>query len=449
MMDKELNIRLVWFIKLRWLVVIGVFIVLFVSHLILNLNLPYLFLSLGGIILFLFNLAFYFYNRKLKLKIDTENWLKKANRFANIQISSDLGILAYLIHFAGGIENPFIFYCIFHMVIASILLSNRAAYFQATFAAILFGAVILGEHLHILPHYHLQSFISGEYIFNRIYFLGIYGVFVTTLYLTVYMATTIVNKLRTREVELAMANEKLAEQDRLKSRYVLTVSHDLQSSLATIQNCLKVVLAGFTGEVSEKSKEMIVRAEQRTLHLLHFVKDLLNLSRIRATKELEKTEISLREVITRVVEELKPNAEEKQIAFELEIPESPCLLYANRNAIEELLINLITNGIKYTTWQGKVKIHLKEVPDMEGCFHTCIQDTGIGIPNQDLSKIFDEFYRSKNAETMEKEGTGLGLPIVKEILKAHKGEIWVESEVGKGSRFFLHYPINTIVRIVH
>ncbi|MCM8832339.1 MAG: HAMP domain-containing histidine kinase [Candidatus Omnitrophica bacterium] len=436
-MEKELKERLKWLIKLRWIAIIGVFIIL-TGTFIFDIVLPFKILYIGLLTLFLLNIAFYLYNKKLNQRMDDKNWIRKANIFANIQISFDLGMLGYFIHFSGSLENPFILYFVFHMVIASILLSNRAAYLQATFVIFLLGWIAISEYFRIIPHYHLQGFISEENIFNKRYILGVYGVIVTTVYLTVYMATSIVNKLRAREVELALANEKLSEQDRLKSRYVLTVSHDIQSSLSTIQNCLKVVLDGLTGNLPDKAKEMISRAEQRTLYLIHFVKDLLNLSRIRATKELEKTEFSLKQSIVKVVEELKERAENKKISIQLELPEQNCLFYGNKDAIEELLVNLITNGIKYTPWSGKVGIKMKQVENKKGCFHISIWDTGIGIPKQDLSKIFDEFYRSKNAESMEKEGTGLGLPIVKEILKAHNGEIWVESELGKGTSFFLH-----------
>lgn len=437
MVKRELSRRLDWLIKLRWIAACVVFLVVGGCYFVLKPVLPFTFLYLGGAVLFLCNLLFSFYNRKLDLTIESKDWQKRADRFANVQISTDLIMLAYLLHFAGGLENPFIFFFIFHMVIASTLLSNRAAYLQATLAAGLFGMVILNEHLQLLPHYHLQNFISEERILNRSYFLGTYGILVVTLYLTVYMATNIVNKLRARETELAVANEKLAQQDRLKSQYVLMVSHDLQSSLATIQNCLKVVSTGLTGQLPEKAREMVARAEQRTVYLLHFVKDLLDLSRIKAVRELEKAEFSLRELLFKVAEQLRPRAEEKRISLELKCPQGPCLLYANQDAIEELLMNLAINGIKYTPWGGKVGIETKEVEGMESCLHTRVWDTGIGIPAEELPRIFDEFYRCKNAEAMEKEGTGLGLSIVKEILRAHQGEIWVESEIGKGTSFFL------------
>jgi len=388
---------------------------------------------LGNIALLLCNIVHCIYNLRLKTERNSQLWFKKTNRFTNTQIGLDLLILAYLIHFSGGLENPFIFYFIFHMVIASILLSNRAAYLQASITVFLLGMMITLERTQVFPHYHVDGFIDAE-LYNYPHFVfGLFTAFITTLYLTVYMATSIVNKLREREEQLAKANERLAEQDRLKSQYVLTVSHDLQTSLATIQNCLKVVLSDLTGPISEKAREMISRAEQRTLYLLHFIRDLLDLSRIKAMKDLEKRDLSFSQVVKKVIDQVKPRIEGKKISLELSIPENCSPVHANKDALEGLFINLVVNAIKYTPWSGKVGIRIVEVKPE--CFHTMVWDTGIGIPQDELHKIFDEFYRAKNAEQMKKEGTGLGLSIVKEILKAHHGDIWVESEVGKGSKF--------------
>lgn len=435
--ERELRQRIRWFINLRWFAAIGVFIVITSVRYALKIKLPLFPLYLGNIALVFYNSLFFFYNRRLESRKDSDGYFKKANRFANLQISSDLIMLAYLIHFSGGAENPFIFYFIFHMVIASILLSNRAAYLQATLAIVIFGGVIAGECLRILPHYHLGGFIHEELCLHPRYLLGIFSAFVSTLYLTIYMATCIVNRLRKGEKELAIANEKLEEQDRLKSQYVQTVSHELQTSLSTIQSCLKVVLSNLTGSISEKSREMIARAEQRSRYVLHFVKDLLDLSKIRATKELEKKPITFSEIARKVIEQLKGRAEEKGVTLSLENFTTGSLISANPDALEQLLVNLIVNAIKYTPWGGKVGIQTREQPQ---CLQTVISDTGIGISQEDLSHIFEDFYRAKNAEQMEKDGTGLGLSIVKQIIDAHKGEIWVESQVGKGSKFIFTLP---------
>lgn len=434
----RLKEKLKWLITLRWFAVIGVFITITTVNYILGINLHLLYLYFGNIGLLLSNILFFLYNGHINLyKGADEQFFKKANYFANLQISLDLIILAYLLYFSGGIENPFIFYFIFHMVIASILLSNKAAYLQATLAVVLLGTAVGGEYLKIIPHYHLSGFSYKELCLNPRYLLGVFSVFVTTLYITIYMATSIVNRLRKEEKELVIVNKKLEEQDRLKSQYVQTVSHDLQSSLSTIQSCLKVVLSDLTGSISEKSREMVARAEQRSRAVLHFIKDLLDLSKIRATKEIEKRPISLSEIVRKVVEQLKPRAEEKGLTLSVENSTGGSLISANPDNLEQLMVNLIVNAIKYTPWDGNIRIQIKEKSD---CFEAVVYDTGIGISQEDLSHIFEDFYRAKNAELMEKDGTGLGLSIVKQIIEAHGGEIWVESKVGKGSRFIFTLP---------
>jgi signal transduction histidine kinase len=439
---KFINLRwkekLRWFINLRWIACVGVFIVITCAKYILKIDLVLLPLYLGNISLIFCNTLFFLYNKQIDKRND-EQFFRKANRFANIQISLDLIILTYLIYFSGSIENPFIFYFVFHMVIASILLSNKAAYLYATFSCFLLGMIVIGEYFGTIPHYHLVGFIPQGQCLSLKYILGVFSVFVTTMYLTVYMTVQIVNRLRNEEKGLVVANLKLAEQDRLKSQYVLTVSHDLQSSLSAIQSCLKVVLDGLTGEISEKSKEMVARAEQRSRYLLQFVKDLLDLSKIRATKEIEKKSISLSEIINKVVEQLKPKAKGKQIVLSVEDSVSPAIIFANADAIEQLLTNLIDNAIKYTPWGGKVTVECGP-STVDGFVQVSVVDTGIGIPQEDLPHIFEDFYRAKNAEQFEKDGTGLGLSIVKQIIEAHNGKIWVESQVGKGSKFVFILP---------
>ncbi len=436
--EKEIRERITWIINLRWFAVAGVFAAISMANYVLGIKLPMLPLYLGNIVLLLYNILFFFYNKKLSLQDEGSSWFRKASNFANLQISLDLITLVYLIHFSGGIENPFIFYFIFHMVIASILLSNKAAYLQATLAILFLGMVISAEYLKILPHYHLEGFIPVEAcLLSPKHVFGVFSVFVTTLYITIYFATSIVNKLRQEEKELSITNSKLEEQDRLKSQYVLAVSHDLQASLSTIQGCLKVVLSNFADSISKKPKEMIARAEKRTLYMIRYVKDLLNLSKIRAAKELEKQSIILSVEIEKIIEMLKLTVDEKKIKLSIEIPGGNHSVWANPEALEHLLVNLMTNAIRYTPWGGKIGIQVKEKTDS---IQTVIWDTGIGIPQEEMSHIFEDFFRAKNAEKMEKDGTGLGLSIVKQIVDEHKGEIWVDSQAGKGSKFTFNLP---------
>lgn len=440
-LEKEFNQRLKWLIKLRWFAVIGVFLLITAINYAIGIKLSLPQLYSGSIALLLLNLSFFLYNNLLEKRKDEKNRVITANRlvnrFANLQISLDLLALSYLIHFSGGIENPFIFYFIFHMVIASILLSNKAAYLQATLAVGLLGGIVISEYSGLLPHHHINNFIDSRLCLSGFYILGIFSVFISTLYITVYMATSIVNRLREQEKELVATNKKLSEQDRLKSQYVLTVSHDIQSSLSTIQICLSVVLGFLSDSLSVKAKEMISRAEKRCQYLLSFVKDLLNLSKIRMTRKLERKSVSLSEIVKKVVEQTREFAEQKGLTLSVENPDRDTAVFADANLLEQLILNLMENAVKYTPWGGKIGITLK---DKQNSYEIVVWDTGIGISQEDLNGIFDDFYRAKNAEQMEKDGTGLGLSIVRQIVDIHNGDVFVESEIGKGSKFIFTIP---------
>ncbi|KKK72523.1 hypothetical protein LCGC14_2903010, partial [marine sediment metagenome] len=306
---------------------------------------------------------------------------------------------------------------------------------------IIFGIVIGGESLGFLPHHHFSGFSTGNSCdLNFAFFLGRYIAFFSTLYITVYMSTTIINVLREREIDLKEANEQLEEKDRVKSQYVMRVTHDLKSSLTAIQTCLKVVLVGIAGEISEKSRDMVSRAEQRSLSLYQFVEDLLDLSIIRAAKEIEKKKINMPQTLQKVVGQLKPQANKSGLELIVDTHDGASEINGNQKIIESMLINLIINSIKYTPVGGKIIIRTGATRGSH-LLLVSISDTGIGIPEKDLPHIFEDFYRAENVEQLEKDGSGLGLSMVKQIVEVHGGTIDVKSEVGKGSVFMLTFPL--------
>ncbi len=438
---KKFGERIKWLIKLRWIAALSLFIVITGAHYLLNIELKVVPLYIGNCILVFYNIIFSFYKKRLDYQENYPGWLKKANFLANIQSSLDLTLLTFLIHYSGGIENPFIFFYIFHMVIASIILSNRAAYLQATFAIVIFGFVMGGESVKLLHHYNLPVFAleesSSNVSFN--YFLVRFPAFFSTLYITVYMSTNVINVLRERERELKRANEQLEEKDRIKSQYVMNVTHDLKSSLSTIQTCLRVVLAGFTGSISAKSRAMIDRAEQRSQSLYHFVEDLLDLSKIRATRTIAKEEVTVSKAINTVVEQLKPQIKKAVLGLVVENDSGDAAVFGNQKLIEDMFLNVIVNAIKYTPSGGTIMIKSRRLEGSNDV-QVSITDTGIGISENDLPHIFEDFYRAENAEELKEDGTGLGLSIVKQIVEVHGGKITVESQMGKTSSFVFTLP---------
>ncbi|MBU4342447.1 MAG: HAMP domain-containing histidine kinase [Candidatus Omnitrophica bacterium] len=424
--------RIHWLIKLRWIAVTGVFLSVFIAVNVLKIPVPDIPLYAIALILGIYNLTSLVYVNRSRA-----NFPALANRIANTQIAIDLFILASLVHFSGGIENPFIFYFIFHMIIASILLSRRASFLQATFAVILFSMMVALEYLGILPHYCLVGFVSSDLHNNAIHISGIAFVFVSTLYIAVYMATSISRRLREREASLKEANALLKQKDRIKSEYVLRVTHDIKEHLAAIQSCIEPVTGGIVGSLNEKQMNLLQRADERAGKLMFFVKALLEVTSIKLSKEIRMGHFDFSDMLKDAIHTIARKAGNKNIFLSSTVEPGIQKIRGAREYIQELISNLLANSVKYTPRNGKVDI---DVIDKGNSILIQIKDTGIGIPGEELSKVFDEFYRASNAREIEKDGTGLGLSIAKQVVARHNGKIWVESVQGKGTTFFIMLP---------
>jgi PAS domain S-box-containing protein len=230
----------------------------------------------------------------------------------------------------------------------------------------------------------------------------------------------------------------LKELDKMKSEFIAMVAHELRAPIAAVEQQLTVILNKMAGEVTQKQEQLLSRAKERTKGLLTLIKDLLDLSKIEAGKMVQyKEPLSLQEVIQRVVDLMKAEADAKKLDLQFSTSTEIPLIQADRNSMEGIFTNLISNAIKYTPEGGKIGVTLSE----EGGFvKASVLDTGIGIKKEDLPRIFDKFYRVKTIETRQIVGTGLGLSIVKSIVDAHLGSISVESEEGGGTIFTVLLP---------
>jgi two-component system phosphate regulon sensor histidine kinase PhoR len=172
--------------------------------------------------------------------------------------------------------------------------------------------------------------------------------------------------------------------------------------------------------------------------LLALVKDLLELAAGKMEQfQGEKKEVVLNETITKVTELMQTSAEEKGLEFKVEIAEEPLVLVGIEDGLERVFMNLVSNAVKYTPACGSVSMKAWSENDQ---IKVEVSDTGIGIPEEALPRIFNEFYRAKNAKAMEMEGTGLGLAIAKDVVEQHGGQISVESVEGEGSTFYVTLP---------
>jgi signal transduction histidine kinase len=439
----ELVERIGWLIRIRWLAAIGVTVTILVADRLFNLLIDTQILLLFSAFIFFYNLLFRLFFRSLRNNEEDPLKHVRAERFANLQISIDLIVLTALIYFSGGAENPFIFYFIFHMIIASILLSTTASYLQASLAVVLFNLILFLDYIGIIPHHRLFPFFDNSYYHNPVFLQGISAVFTTTLYLSVYMATSITNQLRRREEELIdlkesleQTNSRLLEIYDYRSRFILKVEHELKAPLAAIQSLITAVNTGFSEHLEPKVKDLLTRAEHRTHNLLELIRQLLTLSRMQTAGHSFKMEsVLLEPIIDKQLEILHAQVENKGLTIEKQLPESLPPVKGDPEALAYVVMNLMSNAVKYTE-NGGVILKLS----VEGDFiRLDVSDTGIGMNQEEVTMVFEEFYRTGRAKA-DYDGTGLGLSIVWEIMEGHGGRIEVHSAVGKGSTFTAWIP---------
>jgi two-component system phosphate regulon sensor histidine kinase PhoR len=230
---------------------------------------------------------------------------------------------------------------------------------------------------------------------------------------------------------------RLKQLEKIRQDFVANVSHELRTPLTTIKGYAETLLEGALKE--DQAFQFVQVIKRHTDRLTKIVEDLLMLSRIE-TKEfqLKMEAIPLRDFIDDVFEFVKEPAEKKEISLSRnEIPSS-LAVQADRDYLEQILINLLDNAIKYTPEGGRVSVSAIEKDSKEIQFS--VEDDGIGIPKEDLSRIFERFYRVDKGRSKEMGGTGLGLSIVKHLVQVHGGRVWVESQPGKGSTFYFTLP---------
>jgi signal transduction histidine kinase len=239
------------------------------------------------------------------------------------------------------------------------------------------------------------------------------------------------------------AAQKLKELSDLKSDFVSKVSHELRTPLTSIMGAADNLLDGIAGPVDERPRSYLGRIKENADRLLRLINELLDLSRIEAGKEeIHLSGFRLDSLIGETLETLKPLAEEHSVT--LAAPQAPPLVIrADRDKISRVLINLVDNGIKFTPAGGRVEIRASG----EGKWvKLAVSDSGVGIPTLELDRIFDKFHQVKHARGGSRPGSGLGLPISRQLIEMHGGSLTAQSAQGKGSTFTVVLPVSAEIR---
>jgi signal transduction histidine kinase len=442
------------FFTIRWCVVAGTIVATLIAAYLFHIIFPILPIFIICAIIALYNLVLWLQLRNLDRKKHA-HIIQTIRGIGNVHFFLDLIALAGILHFSGGIENPFIFYFVLHIIAASIVLNYRFAYLLGTTAVLIAIALVGLEYFNVIPHVNLQGFASPNLYHELSYILAILVTLTTLIYSSIYMVTSISGELRKRQRQVIQLRERLLEQkttelekatreinqlEEEKKRFLLFLSvaaHDLKAPLTAIQGYLWVMLDGYSGELNEKQRGMLERSSFRIRELLNLISNLLDIPRIETGQIIqEMKDVSLLDIVSTAIEDLRQIAEDKGLKINKQLPRKLKPVKCAEARIKQVIINLLDNAIRYTP-EGHITV---KVSEYDKKIKVEVMDTGIGIPEEDIPKLFQDFFRASNADI---KGTGLGLAISRRIIEAHNGKIWVESpciENKGGSKFAFILP---------
>jgi signal transduction histidine kinase len=605
--DQELVASVARFITIRWLAGLGLLGATWLATAVVALPLPAVPLYIIGAAILAYNAVFHFILRRL-LRADPPNivWF---HRLTKIQIGLDWLAMTAIIHFSGGVESPAMFYFFFHIIIAAILLSPRATFSYAATATLMVGVTVWLEYAGWLRHFSPLAGSASGLHHRPLFVAGVMLFFVSAMFVSAYLASTINSRLRRRErevfelsenlqraygrlqtlydsaqainstlqleqvldsivrrtadamnvracsirlldetgsrlrvaavhglsdsyvkkgdlvlaqnplvrevlagrviavadvrtdtrlqyraqalieginsmlsaplqgkhgplgliraysteldhfteedasflaamasegsvaIENAMAYRALGQLDEMKSHFVLMVTHELRSPVSVIRSLLRTMTAGYVGTLSDEQRDIIGRALHRADFLQALIDDLLDLAAGKNELGLkeERSSARLDEILRQVVERFETAARESQVTLEYRPPkDGPVTVNAGIDGLDRIFNNLISNAIKYTPTGGRVSVTLSLE---EGSARVEVSDTGIGMPEESLERLFEEFYRAPNAKAQVKEGTGLGLAITRDLVNRYGGQISVQSRLGRGTTFTVTLPL--------
>ena len=417
-----------WMIRLRWVAAVGLVAAPLPART-FGIILPITIFAALGVLVASYNAMF-------------NLWVRRANAVAesgiHAQIIADLVALTAVFHFAGGIENPLLPFYAFHVVIAAVVLSQRASFGYAIMALALMVSLAVAERAGTLPHWPLGGAYAGDRYRSGDVVAIVVSALAIVLLIVAYLSSVIADVLRSREAELLASNRSLAEQDRLKSQYVRRLAHSMMRRLEDVEQAVSSSLRDLPPSGADAPRGMLLRAQQWLVSLHQFMQDVVDLSRIRAAGTLAMSYVYLPRIVYQQVQDLIGLASERKIQIAADLPDGIPPIHGDPQALGQAVQNVLRNAVVYGATGSTVRVGLRK---RDNLLDVAVENEGIGIASEDLPHVFDEFYRAGPATVVEPRGTGLGLTIARQVVEQHGGSISVSSEAGKGCRFVLSLPL--------
>jgi two-component system phosphate regulon sensor histidine kinase PhoR len=428
-----------WFIRVRWaiagvLAVAGTVTALFPGWLgALGLDVAHVWLWGLAAGLTAANAAFGLVLRRLRQKSARPAVIA----FLRCQIAVDLVIVTLLVHVIGSTRTFIPFVYLFHIAMACIFFPRKESFLVTLGAAILYFLTVLGEVEGAWPS--MGVFSEDAFIppVRSSLALLVAGSAIFIWWVVWYFVSTLSEAVRRRDLQLSAANEQLVRIDQEKNRQMLTTVHELKVPFAGIESNIEVLKVQHGAMITPAMAAILERIDLRAQLLRERINQILFLGNLKsrdASAELPGP-VDIAPLIEGVVQNLAPKARERQVQVQLRLPS--IMVSGNVEQLAALFTNLVANAVSYSNVGGAVEISAREERDE---VRVLVADHGIGIRDEALPHIFDEFYRTKEAARINQMSTGLGLAIVKEIARQFGLRIKVTTELNQGTTFDVAMP---------
>jgi len=254
-----------------------------------------------------------------------------------------------------------------------------------------------------------------------------------------------VRKAREQIVELEAARAEAERASKAKSSFLANLSHELRTPMNAIMGFTELIASGAVGDVNAKQAEYLQDVQTSARRLLGLINDLLDLSRAEAGRlELEETPTDLNALIREACRVVMLRARDKGVALACDLP-CEVQVHVDERKLLQVILNLLTNAVKFTPSGGRVRISVHAESD--GGVRVDVADTGVGIPEADRQRVFEPFGRGRGAQTLQAEGCGIGLSLVRILVEIHGGTVTLDSEEGAGTRVSVRLPASRVVAL--
>jgi signal transduction histidine kinase len=416
--------RNLWFIKLRYGIVVLLTAFLFLTTFIFKIDYSETQLIAGLIIIasiLFYNVVLHRARKYVRFDVARFNPLY----LSLFQMVLDLIALLMLVYFTGGIESPLYMQFVFLVIIGSLILPGMLVYTMAAVFVLSFAALTALEHYQVIAHHSIDGLLNFP-LYNNPYYVGAFLFTFTFMILTsVYLANGMARQLYKREKDLVDSMKKINAAEKEKQKYIMGIVHEIKTPIVAVASYIDIILQKFLGPIDETVEEKLVRAKHRTEEGIQMINDVLNVSKLTLYDQFDEEDVELSEIISGVLKRRKAYADAHLVKINLyDVRNKKDMIKGDKFLLDIAVSNLVGNSIKYGVDGGAVEVILNS-DSKNIIIEVC--DDGVGIPENDLPKIFNDFYRATNVKKIIAEGSGLGLSVVKRIVDRHGGTIKAKS----------------------